>query len=97
MEFQWTCVSMIQGQIADGGLRQFNYVTLDFSLYCLRLYHSLECAMKIGNWNLERVLPTQARSTSIRANLLEIDADTWILTETHALVGPGSAYSSVMS
>ncbi|WP_449287799.1 endonuclease/exonuclease/phosphatase family protein [Marinobacter salarius] len=53
--------------------------------------------MKIGNWNLERVLPSQRRCSSMRAHLLRIDADIWVLTETHELVGPGSEYSSVMS
>lgn len=53
--------------------------------------------MKIGNWNLERVLPSQQRCNSIRTHLLRVDADIWILTETHELVVPGTAYSSVMS
>ena len=53
--------------------------------------------MKIGNWNLERVLPSQSRCSSIRTHLSKMDADIWILTETHELVGPGSGYSSVMS
>jgi endonuclease/exonuclease/phosphatase family metal-dependent hydrolase len=56
-----------------------------------------EFAMKIGNWNLERVLPSQRRCSAIQAQLLKIDADIWILTETHELVGPGAGYSSVMS
>ena len=33
--------------------------------------------MKIGNWNLERVLPSQRRCSSIRAQLSKIDADIW--------------------
>jgi endonuclease/exonuclease/phosphatase family metal-dependent hydrolase len=53
--------------------------------------------VKIANWNLERVLPSQPRCSSIREHFLKIDADIWILTETHELVGPGGGYSSVMS
>lgn len=53
--------------------------------------------MKIGNWNLQRATPSQERVCSIEKHLTTIDADIWILTETHELVGPGSGYSSVMS
>jgi len=59
--------------------------------------HIQESAMKIGNWNLERVLPSQKRCLHIQAKLSQINADIWILTETHELVSPGSGYSSVMS
>lgn len=53
--------------------------------------------MKIANWNLERVLPSQGRVSAIREHLAAVDADIWILTETHELVGPGKGFSSVMS
>ncbi|MDP1609427.1 MAG: hypothetical protein Q8M11_00100 [Sulfuritalea sp.] len=53
--------------------------------------------MKIANWNLERVLPSQSRVSVIHDHFAAIDADIWILTETHELVGPGDGFSSVMS
>jgi len=53
--------------------------------------------MKIANWNLERVLPSQSRVSAIREHFAAVDADIWILTETHELVGPGKDFSSVMS
>ena len=53
--------------------------------------------MKIGNWNVQRAIPSQNRVCSIRNQLAAIDADIWILTETHELVGPKGGYSSVMS
>lgn len=53
--------------------------------------------MKIANWNLQRILPTERRATAIQEHLLAIDADIWTLTETHEQVGPGDNYSSVMS
>lgn len=53
--------------------------------------------MKIANWNLQRIRPTERRATAIQEHLVDIDADIWILTETHEQVDPGDNYSSVMS
>jgi endonuclease/exonuclease/phosphatase family metal-dependent hydrolase len=53
--------------------------------------------MKIANWNLERVLPTQARASAIRKHFTIVNADIWILTETHELISPGTGFTSVMS
>lgn len=53
--------------------------------------------MKIANWNLERILPSESRISAIREHFTVIDADIWILTETHELVSPGKGFSSVMS
>jgi len=53
--------------------------------------------MRIANWNLERVLPEQSRVPDIRKHFAAVNADIWILTETHELVGPGEDFSSVMS
>lgn len=53
--------------------------------------------IRIANWNLERVLPSQKRATAIRAYMAEINADIWILTETHAEMSPGDAYLSSIS
>jgi endonuclease/exonuclease/phosphatase family metal-dependent hydrolase len=51
--------------------------------------------MRIATWNVER--PTNAtspRSKRILARLREVDADIWILTETHDDISPGTAYSA---
>lgn len=53
--------------------------------------------MRVANWNLQRILPTQSRVSLIRKQFAAVEADIWILTETHEFVGPGDDYSSVMS
>ena len=53
--------------------------------------------MKIANWNLERILPSQSRAKSIREYMAMVDADIWILTETHELLPPGDGFSGVFS
>ena len=51
--------------------------------------------LKIATWNLARVLPKQAaRSAKIVRWLDRIDADVWVLTETHNSVSPGPGYSA---
>ena len=52
--------------------------------------------MKVATWNLQRVLPLEHRASLIRKQIEIVDADIWILTETHELVSPGNAFSSVM-
>ena len=52
--------------------------------------------LKIATWNLARVLPKQAaRTAKIVGWLDRVDADVWVLTETHDSVSPGLGYSAV--
>src|SRR5665647_2911689 len=52
--------------------------------------------LKIATWNLARVLPKQAaRIAKIVRWLDRVDADVWVLTETHDSVSPGPGYSAV--
>lgn len=53
--------------------------------------------MKIANWNLKRIQPLEHRAEPIRQQFKTVNADIWILTETHELIGPGEDFSSVMS
>ncbi|HSM82143.1 MAG TPA: endonuclease/exonuclease/phosphatase family protein [Nodosilinea sp.] len=53
--------------------------------------------MKIATWNLERALPQSAQAERQRQWLNRIDADIWILTETHLGITPGADYYSVSS
>jgi endonuclease/exonuclease/phosphatase family metal-dependent hydrolase len=54
--------------------------------------------MKIANWNLNHINPSEdSRLTAIRKHFAEVKADIWVLTETHELVAPGKDFSSVMS
>src|SRR5664280_1921694 len=51
--------------------------------------------LKIATWNLARVLPKQAaRIAKIVRWLDRVDADVWVLTETHNSVSPGPGYSA---
>ncbi len=51
--------------------------------------------MKIATWNLARVLPKNAaRHAAILDWLHRINADIWVLAETHDSVSPGSGYTS---
>ncbi len=52
--------------------------------------------LKIANWNLERVTSGQARAKRIDSVMSEVDADIWILTETHKDIVPVS-FSAVMN
>lgn len=52
--------------------------------------------LKIATWNVNRVLPKQvARKGAIVGWLSRIDADVWVLTETHDALSPGIGYSPV--
>ncbi len=53
--------------------------------------------LKIANWNLARVLPSQTRANTIRERMAEVDADIWVLTETHEELSPGIGFSGVFS
>ena len=53
--------------------------------------------MRIANWNLQRVHPSESRAERILKHLKLVDADIWVLTETHELIEPGELFSSVMS
>ena len=51
--------------------------------------------MKIATWNLARVLPKHVvRIAKIVGWLDRVDADVWVLTETHNSVSPGPGYSA---
>lgn len=52
--------------------------------------------MRIATWNLER--PKERSHTKVpalRAQLRDVDADVWVLTETHDVVSPGPNYGAV--
>lgn len=51
--------------------------------------------MKIATWNLERAMPQSAKAERQRQWMTRIDADIWILTETHRDIAPGANYHSV--
>ena len=53
--------------------------------------------MRIANWNLQRVHPSESRAERIVKQLKLVQADIWVLTETHELISPGELFSSVMS
>ena len=50
---------------------------------------------KIANWNLERVAPGQTRAKRIDSVMSKVDADIWILTETHKDIVPVSFYTAM--
>jgi hypothetical protein len=53
-------------------------------------------AVKIATWNLARVQPMNTeRCAEIVRWLVAVDADVWVLTETHDSVSPGPGYSAV--
>ncbi len=52
--------------------------------------------LKIANWNLERVTPSQTRVKRIDTAMSEVAADIWILTETHKDIVP-IPFCAVMS
>ena len=52
--------------------------------------------MKIATWNLDRPLTRKAsKRAAIARWMREVDADVWVLTETHAEVTPGAEFSGV--
>ena len=53
--------------------------------------------MRIANWNLQRVHPSESRAQLILEQFKLVEAGIWVLTETHELIGPGELFSSVMS
>ncbi|WP_017297350.1 endonuclease/exonuclease/phosphatase family protein [Nodosilinea nodulosa] len=53
--------------------------------------------MKIATWNLERALPASVQAERQQQWLSRIDADIWILTETHLGITPGEDFVSVAS
>jgi endonuclease/exonuclease/phosphatase family metal-dependent hydrolase len=54
-------------------------------------------SLRIANWNIERLLPSEGRVAAIQEHISRIDADMWILTETHQAFSPGVEYDSVCS
>jgi endonuclease/exonuclease/phosphatase family metal-dependent hydrolase len=57
----------------------------------------LSPSLKIANWNVQRVAPTQARAERIREHCAAVDADIWFLTETHQDLAPADRYFSIFS
>jgi len=54
--------------------------------------------MKIATWNLERPKASQREKLDgLRARMLAVEADIWILTETNSCVSPGPDYRCVAS
>ncbi len=53
--------------------------------------------MKIATWNLERALPQSKKAERQRQWFSRIDADIWVLTETHLGITPGEGYHSIAS
>ena len=52
--------------------------------------------MRIATWNVERVRPNGWKiAPAQRRRMQAVDADVWILTETHVDHGPGDGYQSV--
>lgn len=54
--------------------------------------------MRIATWNLQRPRPTQiGRLERIREWVDRVDADVWVLTETHDIIVPSGGYAAVSS
>lgn len=52
--------------------------------------------MKIATWNVERVQPGgSSRSTRIRDSIAKVDADVWVLTESHQEFSPGASFALI--
>jgi len=52
--------------------------------------------VKIANWNLDRpVKPSRRRREALDHWLREVDADLWVLTETHDAITPGEGYQAL--
>ena len=52
--------------------------------------------MRIATWNLERAKPRGWKiAPAQRKRMAEVDADIWILTETHVAHGPGNRYTGI--
>lgn len=50
-------------------------------------------ALRIATWNLDRPKTAEgAKFAALRARMLEIDADLWLLTESHELTAPSEAF-----
>src|SRR5271170_68190 len=53
--------------------------------------------LRISNWNLKRIIPSERRAAIIRNMMVGIGADLWILTETHDAINPGDGFFCVTS
>ena len=51
--------------------------------------------MRLATWNLDRCRHTAVRSDRLRLGMSQVDADVWVLTETHIEFSPGSDFSLV--
>jgi hypothetical protein len=54
-------------------------------------------SLKVANWNIERVIPPEKRSSAIKEHISAVGADLWVLSETHEEVGLGEKFSSCFS
>lgn len=53
--------------------------------------------LTIATWNVQRPSPRGSRGEPIREWLRRIDADVWVLTETHDDICPGPGYEGVVT
>jgi len=51
--------------------------------------------LRIATWNLDRPKPRSARARELAAQIVRIDADVWVLTESHVAFSPGREYNLV--
>jgi hypothetical protein len=52
--------------------------------------------MRVATWNVERVNPKGWKiAPAQRQRMAEVEADIWILTETHVDHGPGDEYRGI--
>lgn len=54
-----------------------------------------EVLLKLATWNLRRVMPSQRRCSDICKQIRRVDADVWVLTETHEEVRPSPLFHGV--
>lgn len=48
--------------------------------------------MRLATWNLDRCRHTTARADRLQVGMRHVDADVWVLTETHVDFSPGSDF-----
>lgn len=53
--------------------------------------------LKVANWNIQRTTKRQQRVAKLQSHMAAVNADIWILTETHEDVGPGNDFFSCFS
>src|SRR6266566_1969624 len=48
--------------------------------------------MRLATWNLARPRPGSVRASRLLTHVALVDADVWVLTETHLAVSPGPSF-----